>query len=633
MSSAAASAASAAFKGGTQPVQSNPTSKGKPQLKIKLDANGNRIGNDSKSAALQTVRGKLTPSLLVPLVSPAYDIKSSRDDQGPVISDHEYFNSLNDLSTSSHDTGNLEMLSRSKVSVNTRPQEMLKLVRASIQSKSKTGLGRDAGKMGHQAINEFRNALELRKHRFKRNVSPHPEVNIPFVTPNDRVNDSNLMVASAAIAASATGSTEHVPERVEVAARLIRNESRSSFSSLESESIEKPLVATVRASVSTSGSDENLTWKKVPSSLTTSPIQAPPSPNALSRGVTAESENVPYLSILPSCYLNSSSDVVDHLEPNLRLGRKPPPALCESNDTNRKGSWSASEVSLNSDQDDIARNSSNAVNEDIKNLRLNSHLSHLKIDQEKLGRDPQQYDFPGLSKNNLSIQTEIDHEENDQSQLASVMVGTVQPVKLKTTLRKMSKKKEKRTLFNEDKPWKNHCDLDAISENQRKRYEGLWVSNKGSYVNKTIARLVGVNYDREESKANEQVDKKEMSEKEISRWAAKLSTKAKYRVEVDENDIRSLHGLDEAETQELIHGIVVKRIWERSKLLDETLASIWDLVDYRRDGTLNKAEFLVGMWLVDQCLYGRKLPKTVGNTVWNSVGSIGLNRVMKKKRR
>ena len=54
---------------------------------------------------------------------------------------------------------------------------------------------------------------------------------------------------------------------------------------------------------------------------------------------------------------------------------------------------------------------------------------------------------------------------------------------------------------------------------------------------------------------------------------------------------------------------MVKRIWKRSRLPSDTLEKIWNLIDFRRDGTLNKNEFLVGMWLVDQCLYGRKLPK------------------------
>jgi len=49
------------------------------------------------------------------------------------------------------------------------------------------------------------------------------------------------------------------------------------------------------------------------------------------------------------------------------------------------------------------------------------------------------------------------------------------------------------------------------------------------------------------------------------------------------------------------------------------LEEIWDLVDVKRDGTLRKEEFVVGMWLVDQQLKGRKLPVKVTQSVWDSV--------------
>ncbi|OBA17986.1 EF-hand [Metschnikowia bicuspidata var. bicuspidata NRRL YB-4993] len=150
-------------------------------------------------------------------------------------------------------------------------------------------------------------------------------------------------------------------------------------------------------------------------------------------------------------------------------------------------------------------------------------------------------------------------------------------------MRKKDKRKERKTAFNEDKPWKNHGDLDVISDSQRKRYEGLWVSNKGLYLDRVATK--------------------------------------------------ELHGLDCVSMLNLIHGSVVKKLWSRSNLPRETLQAIWDLVDFRKDGTLNKAEFIVGMWLVDQRLYGRKLPKVVNKLVWSSLGGLGVNVVIKKKRR
>lgn len=38
------------------------------------------------------------------------------------------------------------------------------------------------------------------------------------------------------------------------------------------------------------------------------------------------------------------------------------------------------------------------------------------------------------------------------------------------------------------------------------------------------------------------------------------------------------------------------------------------------DGTLTCEEFIVGMWLIDQCLYGRKLPKIIPLSVWETIG-------------
>ncbi|GMF70970.1 unnamed protein product [[Candida] boidinii] len=40
---------------------------------------------------------------------------------------------------------------------------------------------------------------------------------------------------------------------------------------------------------------------------------------------------------------------------------------------------------------------------------------------------------------------------------------------------------------------------------------------------------------------------------------------------------------------------------------------------YEIETTLSKEEFVVGMWLVDQCLYGKKLPKFISSDVWESV--------------
>jgi hypothetical protein len=53
----------------------------------------------------------------------------------------------------------------------------------------------------------------------------------------------------------------------------------------------------------------------------------------------------------------------------------------------------------------------------------------------------------------------------------------------------------------------------------------------------------------------------------------------------------------------------------------EKRSSILDIDrSYFDDGTLTCDEFVVGMWIIDQCLYGRKLPKIIPLTVWETIG-------------
>ena len=89
-----------------------------------------------------------------------------------------------------------------------------------------------------------------------------------------------------------------------------------------------------------------------------------------------------------------------------------------------------------------------------------------------------------------------------------------------------------------------HGRVQPIPPNDRKRYEGLWAANKGL-----------------------------------------LQT-----------------SLDE------VCNVIVKDIWQRSRLQAEILSDIYALVDRDRRGTLSRDEFVVGTWLVDHCLRGRKLP-------------------------
>lgn len=129
--------------------------------------------------------------------------------------------------------------------------------------------------------------------------------------------------------------------------------------------------------------------------------------------------------------------------------------------------------------------------------------------------------------------------------------------------------------FNEDKPWKSHKDVGFVTAAERKRYEGMWVSNRCLYLEL------------------------------LPWWSSVISGQSAPPVRLPEDG--------------LILNLVVKDIWARSNLPNDLLRQIYEKVDTRGDGTLDRKSFIVGMWLVDQCLYGRKLPNTISQQVWDSV--------------
>ena len=104
-----------------------------------------------------------------------------------------------------------------------------------------------------------------------------------------------------------------------------------------------------------------------------------------------------------------------------------------------------------------------------------------------------------------------------------------------------------------------------VTEKERKRYEGVWASNKGLHV------------------------------------------PASWRTE------------KWPPPTEMVLNLVVREIWSRSRLPSAVLEQVWDLVDHQHIGLLTKEEFVVGMWLIDQQLKGHKLPTSVPDSVWDSV--------------
>ena len=100
-----------------------------------------------------------------------------------------------------------------------------------------------------------------------------------------------------------------------------------------------------------------------------------------------------------------------------------------------------------------------------------------------------------------------------------------------------------------------------------------------------------------------------------------------YRATVTERERRRYDGVwaankglwMDASSSDNVLNLVVRDIWSRSRLPDDVLGDIWDLVNIHGGDRLNRGEFIVGMWLIDQRLKGRKLPFVVSESLWNSV--------------
>jgi hypothetical protein len=77
---------------------------------------------------------------------------------------------------------------------------------------------------------------------------------------------------------------------------------------------------------------------------------------------------------------------------------------------------------------------------------------------------------------------------------------------------------------------------------------------------------------------------------------------------------------------EYVANVVVRDLWRRSRLPDDELSEVWELVDRERRGVLGREEFAVGMWLIDQRLRGRKIPMKVSDSLWGSVNGFKVKR-------
>ncbi|KAH8599950.1 hypothetical protein B0O99DRAFT_611429 [Bisporella sp. PMI_857] len=111
------------------------------------------------------------------------------------------------------------------------------------------------------------------------------------------------------------------------------------------------------------------------------------------------------------------------------------------------------------------------------------------------------------------------------------------------------------------------------------------------------------------------------------RWRDQVTERERKRYEAVWASNRGLH-LESGHEGEVCN-LVAKDIFSRSRLYTDVLEEVYALIDRKQTGTLDREEFVVGLWLIDQRLKGRKLPIRVSESVWRSVGVLGGIKVRK----
>lgn len=108
------------------------------------------------------------------------------------------------------------------------------------------------------------------------------------------------------------------------------------------------------------------------------------------------------------------------------------------------------------------------------------------------------------------------------------------------------------------------------------------------------------------------------------RWRDEVTPRERKRYEAVWASNRGMHVpvLPGGQPSEYVVNVVVREIWKRSRLPGDELAEVWALVDREGRGALGRQAFVVGMWLIDQRLRGRKIPLRVSDSVWGSVNGV-----------
>ncbi|EEB05699.1 ENTH/VHS domain-containing protein [Schizosaccharomyces japonicus yFS275] len=113
------------------------------------------------------------------------------------------------------------------------------------------------------------------------------------------------------------------------------------------------------------------------------------------------------------------------------------------------------------------------------------------------------------------------------------------------------------------------------------------------------------------------------SKLKLSQWCIDEKRRTAYEALWASNKGYMMLRNDDKKMDDMVCNIVVRDLWARSGIPFSTLAQIYNLVSRDRRPWLTRDEFVVGMFLIDQYLAGRKLPSKVPDSVWISSRRMG----------
>lgn len=260
------------------------------------------------------------------------------------------------------------------------------------------------------------------------------------------------------------------------------------------------------------------------------------------------------------------------------------------------------------------------------------------------------------------------------------MMTTLRKPKTGSDEEKEEKHRHRKKVLGKKHPNKHHEGdrrrwRDEVTEKERNRYEGVWVSNKGLFVGAPVQKQSPATYaSLSPSPGLDAAGMGRRAEERLSpfpglgpaeqrlvyqhqnastqSFASNMSTPGSNSGSQPSsvaggspygslpNPSPSTHNHAQRFSHhpspnypppppsECVSSLVVRDIWSRSRLPPDILSDIWELVDRSGTGMLCRDEFCAGLWLIDQRLKGRKLPQRLGREVWHSLE--GLKGVKKR---